>query len=96
MGNHSSFRSPRHHRYHHLSHQQGKLSLVIYSFEGCERVGELGMFLLCVLVCVHLPTDEITIFVYHYTITLWFPCLDGLIQTRLSANQSTRYMHVIL
>ena len=31
-----------------------------------------------------------------YTITLWFPCLDGLIQTRVSTNQSTRYIHVIL
>ena len=30
------------------------------------------------------------------TITLWFPCLDGLIQTRVSTNQSTRYIHVIL
>jgi hypothetical protein len=25
-----------------------------------------------------------------------FPCLDGLIQTRVSTNQSTRYIHVIL
>ena len=28
-------------------------------------------------------------------VTLSFPCLDGLIQTRLSTNQSTRYIHAI-
>ena len=31
-----------------------------------------------------------------FTVNLWFPCLDGLIQTRVSTNQSTRYIHVIL
>ena len=31
-----------------------------------------------------------------FTVNLWFPCLDGLIQTRASTNQSTRYIHVIL
>ena len=31
-----------------------------------------------------------------FILNLWFPCLDGLIQTRASTNQSTRYIHDIL
>ena len=80
-----------------------------------------------------LPNGMLCCMCFHYTITLWFPCLNGLMQTRgrvarvkkstrntsrrrittfghvfkkfprkqpskhgLRANQSTRYIHVIL